>query len=491
MSKKDIIDLIDDFSSYSVMDYDLLEYHEGRVLPLDARIKALEGATGLNGREIELKKGLYPIDLETPEEPQYEAVMWRLVAREGEPDEVWKLLIFVSEITGPPGASGEKGDKGDKGDTGPAGQGLTIKGTVGSAGALPKVGHTEFGWCYYVTGTKEVWMYVGETTETPKLSEFNNLGKITGQKGDKGDTGPAGASGARGPKGDKGDSGGISSFLLNWIVGTATNQAISAVTMELNTSINDAINDMAMQLGNLAEDAAESAVNNAIEDMMDEFKGDKGEKGDKGDKGADGKSVRMVGKYDSLINFKAFYAATKDNVGIAALIGGDGEKKELWAITEKPGLGDVLTTYGYTNMGDIRGPEGPGAEWQISLRDKDFVQKGGMLDIVSDLPSGVAGMYVQDSDSVIVEGIKGSSVNAEQVGMKFSMRYPIPTLVAPGKPLPATAGKILTNDGYKLKWVDQEVIDEIKEEVLLRSPSGKVFSLSVQDDGRLKVEEHV
>ncbi|MGL5084677.1 MAG: hypothetical protein ACRC68_02995, partial [Clostridium sp.] len=196
-------------------------------------------------------------------------------------------------------------------------------------------------------------------------------------------------------------------------------------------------------------------------------------------------SVRMVGKYELLSSFMTKYPAEKDNVGVAALIGKDSEEKVLWAITETPSFGSLPASYHYEELGDIRGPKGEGATWEVSVRDKDFVETKSIT-VDSDLPSGVAGMYIQDTDSIVVEGLSGSAENAKQVGFRMSMKYPIPKLVKEGEHGVPTTGKVLGNDGEKLAWVDGGTGGgNAEEEILLKGGDGRIWSLNIDDTGRL------
>ena len=151
----------------------------------------------------------------------------------------------VFDFVLPKGDKGDKGDQGVKGDTGAqgptgpqghkgdTGAGLTIKGTVADASALPATGNSPGdAWITADDGDLNVWDEAN--------SKWHDVGKIqgptgpqgpagsqgpagtagakgdTGAQGPKGDTGnqgpagatgPAGTAGAQGPKGDKGDTG--------------------------------------------------------------------------------------------------------------------------------------------------------------------------------------------------------------------------------------------------------------------------------------------
>ncbi|MGL5012916.1 MAG: hypothetical protein ACRC6V_01330, partial [Bacteroidales bacterium] len=189
---------------------------------------------------------------------------------------------------------------------------------------------------------------------------------------------------------------------------------------------------------------------------------------------------------DTLTQFMTKYPATKDNVGTGALIGKDGEKRELWAITETPGIGGLPPHYTYEDMGDIQGPKGDAATWEVSIRDKAFVETK-HITVESDLGAGVAGMYIQETDSILVEGLSGSQASAKQVGFRLSMKYPIPRLVKDDDSTGvATKGKVLGNDGEKLAWVEGGTGGgTTEEEILLKGADGRIWALSIDDSGRL------
>ncbi|MGL5014326.1 MAG: hypothetical protein ACRC6V_08575, partial [Bacteroidales bacterium] len=153
-------------------------------------------------------------------------------------------------------------------------------------------------------------------------------------------------------------------------------------------------------------------------------------------------------------------------------------------ITETPLPGDNFH-YTYEDMGDIRGPKGEDATWEVSVRDKDFVETKSIT-VESDLPDGVAGMYIQETDSILVEGLSGSQANAKQVGFRMSMKYPIPKLVKEGDHGVPTKGKVLGNDGEKLEWVEGgSGGGNTEEEILLKGADNKIWALHIDDEGRL------
>ncbi|MGL5013618.1 MAG: hypothetical protein ACRC6V_04905 [Bacteroidales bacterium] len=443
-------------------------------------LQKAQGSAGKDGRDVAMRVGPFPEG--QPDVPENYALMWRVVPRAGEVETPWQVLLRYSDMKGENGKEGPAGPIGPEGPSGPMGTSVKFKGTVTDVSHLLDLQNVEIGDGYLVTshGT----LFVLRAQPPAYLGSWADMGKILGPKGDRG---PAGPRGKDGSKGDTGAAGSISMFIIQWMVNAATSAAISGAMTEVSSMINDAINDAINQMMSEMENMVTDAVEKAVSDALEDIKGEKGDKGDDGEKGDDGKSVRMVGKYDTLTQFTTKYPAEKDNVGVAALIGKDGEEKKLWAITETPAFGGLPAHYTYEELGDIRGPKGEAAKWSISVRDKDFVQKGDEIEVDSDLPTGVASMYLQESESVIITGVKGSQVNAKQVGVKLELKYPIPRLVkegdATGTP---TAGKVLGNDGEKLSWVEGGTGGSTSEEqVLLKAADGKIWALSIDDDGRL------
>ena len=437
------------------------------------------GKDGKDGRDVELKVGVFPEG--APDLPENYAVQWRFVARVGETENIWMPLVWYKDLKGQDGEEGSVGPAGPEGPAGPAGSSIAFKGSVVHSKELTHLANADVGDGYLETSTGFLWILTAP--QWGEISNWHNMGKISGPKGDRGAVGPRGA---KGDKGSTGAAGEISMFVIQWMVNAATSAAISGAMTEVSSMINDAINDAINQMMSEMENMVTDAVEKAVEDAMKDAKGDKGDKGDDGEKGDDGKSVRMVGKYDLLSTFMTKYPATPDNVGVAALIGKDGEEKKLWAITETPGIGGLPAHYTYEEMGDIRGPKGEDATWHVSIRDTDFVETKNIT-VESDLPSGVAGMYIQETDSIVVEGLAGSQADAKQVGFRMSMKYPIPKLVkddsAHGVP---TKGKVLGNDGEKLTWVDGGTGGgNAEEEILLKGSDGKIWSLNIDDTGRL------
>lgn len=453
-----------------------------QIVEMCDNIMALQGQLGKDGkdgRDVVMRVGIFPegaADL-----PENYAIMWRWQPRPGDIDTPWQILMRYTDLKGTQGEIGPAGPEGPQGPAGNQGTGIAFKGSVTYAAELIAQVNADVGDGYLETSTGCLWVL----TALPSImiGNWTNLGKVSGPKGDKGDRGPAGK---KGDKGDAGQAGTISTFFVQWLIDTATSAAVSGVMVEVSSMVNDAINDAINQVMSQMENMVEQAVEKTIEDMMDELKGDKGEKGDTGDDGKDGKSVRMVGRYDYLTEFTTRYPLIADNVGVAALIGKDGEEKSLWAITESPAFGSLPATYHYEELGDIRGPKGEDATWTVSIREKDFTQKGDELEVVSGLPSGVAGMYIQETDSILVEGIKGSQVDAQQVGFRMSMKYPIPKLVKEGEHGVPTKGKVLGNDGEKLAWVEGgSGSGNAEEEILLKGADGRIWSLNIDNDGRL------
>ncbi|MGL5013564.1 MAG: hypothetical protein ACRC6V_04630 [Bacteroidales bacterium] len=442
-------------------------------------LQKAQGSAGKDGRDVAMRVGPFPEG--QPDVPENYALMWRVVPRAGEVETPWQVLLRYSDMKGEAGKEGPAGPVGPEGPSGPMGTSVKFKGTVTDVSHLLDLQNVEIGDGYLVTshGT----LFVLRAQPPAFLGSWADMGKILGPKGDRG---PAGPRGKDGSKGDTGAAGSISMFIIQWMVNAATSAAISGAMTEVSSMINDAINDainqMMSEMENLVTDAVEKAVSDALEDI----KGEKGDKGDDGEKGDDGKSVRMVGKYDTLTQFTTKYPAEKDNVGTAALIGKDGEEKSLWAITETPAFGGLPAHYTYEELGDIRGPKGEDATWHVSVRDKDFVETKNIT-VESDLPSGVAGMYIQETDSILVEGLSGSQADAKQVGFRMRMKYPIPRMYKDDDSTgPATKDKVLGNDGEKLIWVEGgSGGSTTKEQVLIKAADNKIWALTIDDDGRL------
>lgn len=449
-------------------------------------IVALQGSTGkpgLDGRNVMLRVGIFPegaADL-----PENYAILWRAQPRPGEIETPWQVLARMRDLVGPQGPEGPQGAPGEEGQAGAPGTSVKFSGAVEKPTDLLTLTGVSIGDGYLVKSLGNLFVLTKEPSTL--TTSWLDAGKI---KGEKGDRGPKGARGPQGPQGAQGMAGGISTFLLQWVVDTATNQAISYVMMDVNSMINDAINDMANQLMSMAEDAAKDAVEKAIEDMMDEFKGEKGDKGDYGEKGKDGTSFKLVGRFDTVAQFQLQFPASEDTVGFAAMIGPENSTElEMWAITQSSFLPGITPVYKYEKYGKLQGPKGADAEWKVSVRDKDFVETKNIT-VVSDLPSGVAGMYIQETDSILVEGLSGSAADAKQVGFRMSMKYPIPKLVKEGDAMGIpTNGKVLSNDGEKLKWVDGGTGgSSAKDEILLKASDGRIWAIGVDDTGRMTQE---
>ncbi|MGL5565273.1 MAG: hypothetical protein ACRDC4_06025, partial [Plesiomonas sp.] len=268
---------------------------------------------------------------------------------------------------------------------------------------------------------------------------------------------------------------------------SATSAAISAVTSTVTSEIAAAMDSLIGQMASIAETTAENVVQEALDKAWDELKGDKGEKGDKGDDGKDGKSVQLVGKFKTKEQFFAKYPLFADNVGKAGLCGDDPTKpKELWAILQDSS-GTFPYPPNYVNLGDIRGPKGEDARWEVSIRDTAFTEKTKIV-VDSNVDPSVASMYIRDTDSIVVEGLSGSEVAPNQVGYKISMRYPISRPAKKDDPhgKPSTVGKVLSNDGEKLIWIDPPAGQKpTKDQILIKAPDGTVWAITVDNNGRL------
>lgn len=472
---RDIIDDIGNVRSACVMDYNLLEYHNGRVIPLQDRIKALEDAgaavAGKDGRDLELRKGLFPDDPSTQDLPENYAIMWRLKARTGEVEQPWTLLIYLAEIKG---EQGDEGPQGEVGPTGPAGKGIAISGFVGSTSELTSLTGVSVGDIYMNRVTQE--LFILQALPSSASGNWSSLGNIAGIAGP---VGPQGPQGVRGPKGPKGADGSVSSILISWIVDTATNQAINSVTLGINDAINDAINTLTNQLMGIAEDAASSALSKALDDMVDTFKGDKGEKGDKGDKGKDGKDGQ------AFVIEETFDGSLPPHLPDASLKGkGYIRSKDghLFVCVDSLGTGIWV----WKDMGLIRGPQGErgqDANWSIQLRDEDNVAIGDAMEIPTE-DSGVPNMYIRGYDGIVVEKFQGTNT-----GFSIKSKLPIPQPVPNNTVLPTTVGKVLSNDGIRLKWIDPDTFKETVTAIRMQSENGYLFDLTVTDDGRLEVQE--
>lgn len=434
-----------------------------------------DSITSKDGYSVELKVADWPEDPQMPASDKEKSILWRHMPKTPEEVQEWKLLIYEKDL---------KGTKGDPGAPGAVGQGLAIHGTVNHRNDLTlratytNLGITTpvIGTMMFVNGVNESWIYKGPVDHKPGAGEegwqfitnWTNIGKLAGIKGDRG---------PRGYKGDKGDSGGIGAFLTQWIINAATSAAVSAATSAAVTEATQIANDIAMKLEDEMEDAAKTAVKETFDELKDELKGDKGEKGDKGDDGdkgedgKDGKSCEIVGAYATKIEFQLAYPLTEENVGKAALIGNkeDGPR-ELWGIVKG------ILGLKYEDFGDIRGPKGEDADWTIRLRDKFNVQIGGDIQ-VAPVAQGVPNLFIQGKDGVEVEHYQGSSAG-------FAIKLE--------KQLPPVNGDVkdfyLSNDGTDILWKDIGDHNAPKDKLLLKSPAGHIFGITVDDLGRLSVE---
>ena len=220
----------------------------------------------------------------------------------------------VFDFAIPQGAKGDKGDKGDTGAAGTDGTGVTIKGSVANAAALPTTGNSDGDmWLTQDDGHGHVW----------HTSSFTDIGQIqgpkgdTGAKGDKGDTGAAGANGAA----------------ATIHVGTVTDGTTGAVTNTGTTAA--AVFDFVLPKG---------------------AKGDKGDQGVKGDTGAQGPIGPQGQKGDAGtgLNVKGSVAnaaalPTTGNTAGDAWVTSDDGHMHVWDATSSK----------WTDVGKIQGPTGP------------------------------------------------------------------------------------------------------------------------------------
>lgn len=457
-----------------------------QIIDMYKQIEAMAGTVGTDGKDgrgVEMKIGVWPIG--APDTPENQCLQWRWMARSGEGEFEWLKLVSVDDLKGADGEEGPTGPQGPEGPRGPTGVGITIKGSVVHAKELCTLKDVELGDGYMETSTGFLWR-CNNGFVWDDLIHWDNLGKIVGPTGARG---PKGDRGKTGPKGSKGeDGGGISSFIIQWIVNSATSAAISGAMTEVSSMVNDAINDAINQMMSEMEAMVTDAVEKAVSDALEDIKGEKGDKGDKGDDGEPGKTFELKGRFDSVDLFRAAFPPSEDTLSFAAMIGpDDGSELNLWAVvktTSFPGLPD---TYQTKNFGKLKGPKGEDATWEVSIRDKDFVETKSIT-VESDLPSGVAGMYIQETDSIVIEGLSGSQADPKQVGFRMAMKYPIPKLVKEGDPGVTTTGKVLGNDGEKLTWVEGGSGSSSGDEILLKGADNNVWSIRISDDGRLYQE---
>lgn len=458
-----------------------------QIIEMYNQIEAMSGTIGKDGkdgRDVELKVGLWPEGAPDLDENYF--LQWRWKARAGDIQEPWKYLIRIVDLKGEDGVEGPAGPTGPEGPRGPTGVGIEIKGSVTHAQELCHLTGVKLGDGYMETSTGFLWR-CNNGFVWDDLIHWDNLGRIVGPKGDKGQKGD------RGPKGDKGakgaDGGGVSEFVVQWIVNSATSAAISGVMNEVSSMVNDAINDAINQLMSEMENMVTDAVEKAVSDALEDIKGEKGDKGDKGDDGDPGKTFELKGRYDTLAEFMTAFPPSKDTMNFAAMIGpDDGSELNMWVVVETTTFPGLPSTYQTKNFGKLKGPKGEDATWEVSIRDKDFVETK-HITVESDLPSGVSGMYIQETDSILVEGLSGSAADPKQVGFRMSMKYPIPKLVKEGEHGVPTKGKVLGNDGEKLAWVDGGTGGgSSEEEILLRGADNRMWSIRIDDEGRLYQE---
>lgn len=264
--------------------------------------------------------------------------------------------IGLTGAKGDQGIQGVKGDKGDKGDTGEQGEmgpGITILGKFDNVSELPA--SAQLGQGYMING--HFWGWDGDS--------FEDMGQIQGpkgDKGDKGDTGTAGAKGDQGATGLKGDTGAKGADGTNGAKGekgdtgakgdAGTGIQIKGVVATVGAlpSTGQTAGDAYLVGQNLYvwdgtawQDAG--TTRGAKGDTGD--KGDKGDKGDagakgdtgvKGDKGDAGRSVTILGKFDTSAELPATGA-----LGDGYLIAG-----HLW----------TWTGAAFEDVGAIQGPKG-------------------------------------------------------------------------------------------------------------------------------------
>lgn len=441
------------------------------------------GPEGPPGRNVELKLGQWPefaIDAR-------DAVLWRFQPTTADPDPTWMPLIFKDDLKGDPGEKGDDGEPGPEGPEGAPGQpgaGVMVVGSVQHERQLFTLPHVNKGDGYMVLDTGHIWRCRDDIWDA--YLHWDDLGKITGPAGPRGPKGDKGAKGDRGPKGA--DGGGVSEFVVQWIVNSATSAAISGVMNEVSSMVNDAINDAINQMMSEMENMVTDAVEKAVSDALEDIKGEKGDKGDKGDDGEPGRSFQLKGRFDTVAEFQLAFPPSKDTVGFAAMIGKvDSNSLNLWAVTQSgmdiPGFPPV---YKCEDFGKLEGPKGRDATWEVSIRDTAFVETK-HITVESDLPAGVAGMYIQDTDSIVVEGLSGSQQDPKQVGFRMRMKYPIPKLIKDGDATGVpTKGKVLGNDGEKLQWVEGgSGGTNPDDEILLKGADGRIWALTVDNTGRL------
>ena len=515
---RDIIDEIGLIKGNAcVMDVDLRDYHTGRIGPLADRISALESAGVKDGHEVELKNNYFPPLEEggtlTPEHKP--AIIWRYKPKTEAEVQAWNLLTYLEELKGEKGETGDtgtkgdqglKGDKGDTGEIGPVGLkgdkgdkgdiGLTghdgIKGDKGDAGEegpkgadgksisikghvtwnndLTKLHGVVLGDYFLVTKSGHLWTWSGEG-DTQHIANWTDCGLVQG---------PIGPRGSRGPRGPEG-SVGIGSLVMDVLLSNATSAATSAAVSTATTVAMSTAEDLATQALAKIEDEVEDTVKEAITDALTEeaYKGEKGDKGDKGDdgeKGKDGTAFSIVGTYSSLALLKAAIPAIEANVGKAGILKRNPpdpshiSKDGLYAVVPDPLMGFSLNYFG-----EIQGPKGDAGKdstWVVQLRDKDTAI--GSPITIEPTTEGVPNCYIQGMNGVAVSNFQGSGT-----GFTIAMETPIPKATA------ATKGKVLGSNGTDVVWVDGAT--EVPLIIPIRSPSGKVFNITVTDEGRLDV----
>lgn len=217
-------------------------------------------------------------------------------------------LQGIQGIQGERGLQGVKGDKGDKGDRGDQGQGIQLKGSVATYGALPTTGNT-IGDAWIVNGNGKMYVWTGEAWPTEAnganvqgpqgIQGVPGIQGEKGAKGDKGDQGNVGPKGDTGLKGDQGIQGpvgksayqvavddGFEGTLAQWLdslVGPAGETGEQGI--QGNQGI-QGIQGVKGERGLSAFEVAQAAgFTGSQAQWLAALKGDTGLKGDKGDKG--------------------------------------------------------------------------------------------------------------------------------------------------------------------------------------------------------------
>jgi len=146
-----------------------------------------DGASGSDGREIELRKA-------------NDSIQWHYIGT----DE-WYTLVYLEDITGEQGPQGEQGEQGFMGAKGPQGE----VGPVGPEGRKLELhtsdthlqwGYADEGKWYNIIALKDIQGPKGEPGTDGRNGD-------TGPEGSRGEPGPVGATGERGERGPEGKRG--------------------------------------------------------------------------------------------------------------------------------------------------------------------------------------------------------------------------------------------------------------------------------------------